>query len=145
MSNKQGREYIMKADCCFLVQITGFFMSSEGATFRITEWTDPEYLSLSYLLLIWKLVLLCLWWLFSRLFFTSSLCRLQGDFFTVNIFLAGREAVSSITHVVLSQMYILISKFSVPWFSAPVSEKDTVSLLVLQRKEEVESNSKCIY
>lgn len=47
MSNKQGREYIMKVDCCFLVQITAFFMSSEGATFRIAERMDPEYLFLS--------------------------------------------------------------------------------------------------
>lgn len=37
----------MKVDCCFLVQITAFFMSSEGATFRIAERMDPEYLFLS--------------------------------------------------------------------------------------------------
>lgn len=59
------------------------------------------------------------------------------------IFLAGREAVSSITHVVLSQMYILIWKFSVPL--SEKDKKDTISLLVLQTKEEVESNRKCFY
>lgn len=36
----------MKVNCCYLVQITGFFMSFESTTFRITEWMDPECLFL---------------------------------------------------------------------------------------------------